>query len=73
MLDHMLMKTARRFAVVVALVAIVALAGCSCSEYEEQIKARFETTRRRLDLAPRGTELSTAAFRRPSGDQLGLF
>jgi DNA repair photolyase len=41
-------------------------------EYAEQIKSLFETTRRKLGLAPRGGELSTAAFRRPSGHQLRL-
>ena len=42
-------------------------------EYAEQMRALFDTTRRRLGLVTRGSELSTAAFRRPSGDQLDLF
>ncbi len=42
-------------------------------EYAEQMKALFETARRKAGLAPRGMPLSTDAFRRPSGHQLGLF
>ena len=41
--------------------------------YAEQIRALFETARRRAGLERRRVELSTAAFRRPGGDQLALF
>ena len=40
--------------------------------HAEQIGALFDLARRRAGLAERGTELSTAAFRRP-GAQLALF
>ena len=42
-------------------------------EYAEQMKALFDTTRRKLGLAPRGMPLSIDSFRRPSGHQLDLF
>ncbi len=41
--------------------------------YAEQIKALFDTTRRRLELEHPGPRLSTDSFRRPSGHQLDLF
>ena len=41
--------------------------------YADQLAALFESTRRKLGLAPRGASLSTEAFRRPSGHQLDLF
>ncbi len=41
--------------------------------FAEQIEALFHTARRRAGLARRGPELSTAAFRRPGGEQIGLF
>ncbi len=40
--------------------------------YGEQVKALFDLTCRRLGLARRGPELSTAAFRK-GAEQLGLF
>lgn len=41
--------------------------------YAEQIRALFDTTRRRLELEHPGPRLSTDSFRRPSGHQLDLF
>lgn len=41
--------------------------------FAEQIRALFETARRRVGLERRGLELSTTAFRRPGGDQMALF
>ncbi|HMB52538.1 MAG TPA: radical SAM protein, partial [Thermoanaerobaculia bacterium] len=41
--------------------------------FAEQIRALFETARRRVGLDRRGLELSTTAFRRPGGDQMVLF
>jgi DNA repair photolyase len=41
--------------------------------FAEQIRALFETARRRVGLDRRGLQLSTAAFRRPGGDQMALF
>ena len=41
--------------------------------YAEQMKALFDTTRRKLGMEPRGMKLSTEHFRRPGGHQLGLF
>lgn len=41
--------------------------------YAEQIRALFDTSRRRLGLEHPGPKLSSAAFRRPSGHQLDLF
>lgn len=38
----------------------------------DQTEALFELARRRHGLARKGPELSTAAFRRPGGEQLGL-
>jgi len=41
--------------------------------FAEQVKALFEQSRRRYGLGDRGPGLSTAAFRRPGGEQLALF
>ncbi|MCX8091178.1 MAG: PA0069 family radical SAM protein [Verrucomicrobiae bacterium] len=41
--------------------------------WAEQIENLFEVARRHCGLADSGPELSTAAFRRPGGAQLGLF
>jgi len=41
--------------------------------FAEQIKAMFELACRKAGLAGRGSQLSTAAFRRPVGAQLSLF
>jgi DNA repair photolyase len=41
--------------------------------YAEQIRELVELARRRAGLRQRGPELSSAAFRRPGGDQLTLF
>jgi len=41
--------------------------------YAEQIHGLFQTALRKTGLERRGRELSTAAFRRPGGAQLGLF
>jgi DNA repair photolyase len=41
--------------------------------YAEQIRELVELARRRAGLPQRGPELSSAAFRRPGGDQLPLF
>ncbi len=41
--------------------------------YADQIRALFETARRRCGLDRRNLELSAAAFRRPRGGQLSLF
>jgi DNA repair photolyase len=41
--------------------------------YAEQIRRLFRVARRRAGLAERGPSLSTEAFRRPGGSQLGLF
>lgn len=40
--------------------------------FADQIRSLFETSRRRYGLEPRGPELSTTAFRRRGGEQLGL-
>jgi DNA repair photolyase len=40
--------------------------------FAEQVREIFELSRRRAGLARRGPELSTAAFRRPGGEQLAL-
>lgn len=40
--------------------------------FAEQITQMFQVARRKVGLADDGPELSTAAFRRPGGDQLGL-
>ncbi len=41
--------------------------------FARQIRDLFHAAARRSGLAVRGPELSVAAFRRPGGDQLGLF
>jgi DNA repair photolyase len=41
--------------------------------FADQVKAMFRTWKRRYGLDAPRAELSTAAFRRPGGDQLGLF
>jgi DNA repair photolyase len=41
--------------------------------FADQVKAMFRTWKRRYGLDAPRPELSTAAFRRPGGDQLGLF
>ena len=41
--------------------------------FAEQVRAMFETWKRRYGLDAPRAELSTAAFRRPGGEQLGLF
>lgn len=41
--------------------------------YADQLEALFEVSRRRAGLTERGLRLSSAAFRRPGGPQLGLF
>ncbi|MEN8181001.1 MAG: radical SAM protein, partial [Myxococcota bacterium] len=41
--------------------------------FAEQVSTLFDLSRRRAGLARRGPELSTRAFRRPGGQQLGLF
>jgi hypothetical protein len=40
--------------------------------FAEQISQMFHVARRKAGLPDDGPELSTAAFRRPSGAQLGL-
>jgi DNA repair photolyase len=40
--------------------------------FAEQISQMFQVARRKVALAEHGPELSTAAFRKPDGDQLGL-
>ncbi len=42
-------------------------------EYAEQMRALFDSARRKYGLAPRGMPLSKEAFRRPGGHQLDLF
>jgi DNA repair photolyase len=41
--------------------------------FAEQIEVLFDVARRKVGLAEHGPELSTAAFRRPTGQQIGLF
>jgi len=40
--------------------------------FADQISQMFDVARRKVGLAEHGPELSTAAFRRPGGDQLAL-
>jgi hypothetical protein len=42
-------------------------------KYAEQIAQLFELSRRRAGLGGERIELSTAAFRRPGGEQMTLF
>jgi DNA repair photolyase len=41
--------------------------------FAEQIDQLFDVARRKAGIAERGSDLSTAAFRRPPGAQLQLF